>query len=153
MTMLTKSSLIRNPEILNLYHSLIGFDLFFDDLDSFHKKTNYPPFNVIRVDELHYVMELAVAGFSPKDISVTSKQGVLTISAKTTESDSLKETNYIYKGLASRAFTKDFKLYEHIFVTGATFDNGILKVNLEVKLPDQLKEQKFTVMDHNQPKV
>jgi len=114
MTMLTKSSLIRNPEILNLYHSLIGFDQFFDDLDSFHKKTNYPPFNVIRVDELHYVMELAVAGFSPKDISVTSKQGVLTISAKTTESDSLKQIIFI-KGLHQEHLPK-ISSYMNIFL-------------------------------------
>ena len=129
---------------------LIGLDRFENDLsDLSWAETKYPPYNLVKDDAEHYTIEMAVAGFKPEDISVKSKNGLLTISAKTEKTTDSKEKDYVYRGLASREFSQSFRLYEHTNVTGVGFDNGILKVKLEYKLPDHLKEQTYTIEDHS----
>jgi len=142
MTLMTRSNF--PSQISSMF---IGLDNFFDDLDllaGFHEP-KYPPFNLIREDADHYSVEMAVAGFAPEDISVTSKNGILTISAKSEKNDATKDRDYVYRGLSSRSFEQDFKLYEHVTVESAEFNNGVLKVKLERKLPEHLKEQTFPI--------
>ena len=128
----------------SLTRSLIGFDRLHDDLLNIRfPESTYPPANLKQTDSDHYVLELACAGIDPKDISVTTKNGVLTISCDTTEKDS--GATYLFKGIASRSFVRELKLYEHINVTDATFENGILRIDIERKLPDHLKPQKIEI--------
>ena len=133
----------------------IGSDLLSSDFKNLEElsitNSKYPPYNVIREDENNYILEMAVAGFSPEDISVSTKNGYLTISAKknsiTTEKSGKNEIvrEYVHRGLASREFTQTMKLHSDMFVTGARYENGILTVNMEHRLPEHLKEQKFLV--------
>ena len=130
----------------------IGLDRLYEDLDFFSDtyETKYPPYNLIHEDEDHYTVEMAVAGFAPEDISVTSKNGILSISATRKGDEQKEKDNYVYRGLASRSFKQDFKLYEHVTVAGVEFDNGILRVKLARILPDHLKEHTFPVVNNKQ---
>ena len=142
------TALVREPFSsfpANFNSLFIGFDEFLSDVSEL-RINKYPPFNIIRESDDKYSIELAVAGFSPKDISVTTKNGILTISAKTENSEKTAERDYCYRGLAARNFEQIFKLYEHLFVTNVSYLNGILSVSLERKLPDHLKEQSHQIL-------
>ena len=132
----------------------IGFDDLINDFAQVNSyfENKYPPYNMIREDADNYLIEMAVAGFSPEQISVSSKNGYLHVSAKSTSSEKEDAREYIYRGLAARTFEHKFKLYEYLLVKNVEFSNGILKIKLERKLPDHLKEQVFPVSTTNQLK-
>jgi len=123
--------------------TFIGFERLLGELDGLASAANYPPYNLIREDEEHSILEIALAGFSPSDITVTTKNGNLVISGRSKNEDN-QQRNYVYRGLATREFTRTWKLYDYI-VTDASFENGILSVHLELKLPDHLKPQTFEI--------
>jgi molecular chaperone IbpA len=115
----------------------IGFDRTFRELENFNQtflkdmsKVTYPPFNIVKVDENKYVLELALAGFSEGDVEVELNNDQLVIKGKQS-SDERDEGVYLYKGLASRAFTRQWKLSDNITVKNATMLNGVLRVWLE----------------------
>lgn len=118
-------------------HSWIGLDRFLDQLDSFPTtRDNYPPHSIVRVSEDEYRLELAVAGFKKREITVTVQDGNLTIAGKVEEKDSRK---YLYQGLAKRAFTRSFVLGEYVEVATADIIDGILTVELKRVIPEHKK--------------
>jgi len=125
----------------------IGFDSMFDELNRkfANSKTdgNYPPHNVVKIDENHYVIELAVAGFADTEIDVELKENVLTVRGEKEKSDS--EIDYLHKGISARNFVRTFPLAEHIEVRGATVRNGILAIALEQVIPEENKPKKITI--------
>lgn len=116
----------------------IGFDRYFEDLErmSNHTQTNYPPYNVVKVDDEHFTVEVAVAGFSKKDISVTKEKNQLIIEGKK-ESKSTKEI--IHHGLSSRAFKRSWTLADNVEIEAASIVDGILLVGLEKVIPEEDK--------------
>ena len=103
------------------------------------KQETYPPYNVIKQDEDTYIVELALAGFDKNDISVTTDKDQLVVKGEREK----EETEYAYKGIATRSFSRVIALAEYVEVTGAEFQNGILSVTLERILPEE--EQPKTI--------
>ena len=134
-----------------LNRALIGFDRMFDEMESRfinNVNTNYPPYNVIREDDNHYTIELAVAGFKREEIKVTIEDGTLSIEAnKEMVNEDSETSTYLHRGLASRAFTRSWNLAEHIKVKGAEMKDGILTVKLEREVPEELKPKIIDVVE------
>ena len=115
----------------------IGFDRYFEDLErmSNHTQTNYPPYNVVKVDDEHFTVEVAVAGFSKKDISVTKEKNQLIIEGK---KDS-KSKEFVHQGLSSRAFKRSWTLADNVEIEAASIVDGILSGGLEKVIPEEDK--------------
>lgn len=115
----------------------IGFDRYFEDLErmSNHTQTNYPPYNIVKEDDENFCIELAVAGFSKKDISITKEKNVLVIEGNIDEDSK----DFVHKGLASRAFKRSFNLADLVEVKGADMKDGILHVKLVKVIPEEDK--------------
>lgn len=129
----------------------VGFD---DQLARMHEMhdqiakniPNYPPYNIKKVDENKYVIEMAVAGFAKSDIEVTMEDGKLIIEGKVKDDAEEKtDEQYLFHGLANRAFKRSFALSDHIEIHNAEYLNGILKVALEKIIPDAKKPKKIEV--------
>merc|ERR1711988_565605 len=104
----------------------VGFDTLFDELNrvSERKESNYPAYKIAKDDEEHYRIEVALAGFSADEISIETEKGMLKIEANKTE----ERAHYIHQGIAQRAFSKTFRLAEHMKVEEARFIDGILTI-------------------------
>jgi molecular chaperone IbpA len=131
----------------------IGFDSIFKTLDQLTSNTTirtpgYPPYNIKRVQENKYMIEVAVAGFSPEQIDIELQEQVLTIKGINTV-DSLTtdgvDITYLHKGIAERDFVRTFNLAEHVEVTNAELVNGMLKISLERVLPEEKKPRKIAI--------
>ena len=132
---------------LNVPRSLfVGFDGLFEDLERIHNSArtgtdNYPPHNIVRVDEENFIIELAVAGFGMDNLDVEVKDGILKVSGKTDD----VERDYAYKGISSRKFEKSFRLSEFCVIDGADLKDGILVVNARVEIPEEQRPRKINI--------
>ena len=126
----------------------VGFDSLFNELNemSARKESNYPAYNIAKIDEDHYRIELALAGFATEDISIETQKGMLKIEANKAE----ERANYIHQGIAQRGFSKMFRLAEHMKVDDARFTDGILTIALTREIPDADRPQKISI--NNGPK-
>ena len=135
------------PTFVNQIHrQTIGFDTLFEQLNrnfANSKSDNYPPHNVVRLDDTHYVIEVAVAGFAEDEIDVELKDNVLTVRGEQAKPEA--EVEYLHKGISARNFTRTFPLAEHIEVRGATVKNGILAIALEQIVPEEDKPKKIAI--------
>lgn len=125
----------------------VGYDNLWkkiDDLASCASKNipSYPPYNIRKIEDNKYVIELAVAGFGRSDVEITLQDDKLVISGKSSDDD---ENNILYKGIANRAFTRTFTLADTIEVKNADLINGMLKVWLENIIPESKKPRKIEV--------
>lgn len=122
----------------------VGFDRLFNEMTTAALATgtqnNYPPHNIVKVDDDHYVVELAVAGFKQDDLNIEFKDSVLTITGK-------KEDNreYTHKGISSREFKRSFTLGEYVEAISASLADGILSVNLERIIPEEKRPKKIEI--------
>lgn len=127
----------------------IGFNNMFDMFDEAlgHASTTaYPPYNLIQLDEDNFIVEVALAGFSEDDITITKDDNKLIIDGKkkAQESDTKAEM-YLHRGIGSRAFIREFILAEHVEVTGASLKDGILLVKLKRELPEEKKPHQIEI--------
>src|SRR5207302_3384608 len=109
--------------------STVGFDRLFDMLEnnSFGQgQENYPPFDLIKLGDNDYRIELAVAGFKPDEIDITAQQNVLLVTGRKKDEDEQKGNNFVYRGIATRSFERRFALADHIQVRGADMKDGLL---------------------------
>jgi len=120
----------------------IGFDTVFDRLSQNIDDSSYPPYNIRKVGEFDYTIELALAGFSKKDIEVKVVDGVISISSLKENSES-DET--LYRGISYRKFTKKFSLADDMEVKGAKLDNGLLSIDLERIVPEDKKPRTIDI--------
>ena len=129
------------------FNTTIGFEPIMKRLaeisETFPKVTAYPPYNIRKVDENKYVIEMAVAGFGRQDLELELNDGTLTVKGNiSTDAD---ENNYIYKGIAERAFTRQFVLADTVEVKNADLINGLLKIWLERFIPEDKKPKKIDI--------
>ena len=118
----------------------VGFDTIFDRLMNFsptQQESGYPPYNIRKVDDYNYVIEIALAGFSERDIEVEVADGVVSVRSK--EDKDTDETEYVHRGIARRSFARKWTLSDDMIVNGAEFQNGLLNINLEKVVPDEKK--------------
>lgn len=144
MTQFTFSTL----DIPALHRHAIGFDRMFEELNrSFANSKgsdNYPPYNVIKLNDTHYVVEVAVAGFSEDELDVELKDGVLSVSGEKVKAEG-DSAEYLHKGISARSFLRRFTLAENVEVRAATVKNGVLSVALEHVVPEEKKPKKIAI--------
>ena len=118
----------------------VGFDTMFDRLMNFsptQQESGYPPYNIRKVDDYNYVIEIALAGFSERDIEVEVADGVVSVRSKEDKDEA--KTEYVHRGIARRSFARKWTLSDDMIVNGAEFQNGLLNINLEKVVPDEKK--------------
>tara|TARA_B100000446_G_scaffold152541_1_gene147688 strand:+ start:261 stop:752 length:492 start_codon:yes stop_codon:yes gene_type:complete len=124
----------------------IGFDSMFNRMMNFpttQQDSGYPPYNIRKLDDYNYVIEIALAGFSELDIEVEVADGVISVRSKedtnTIETEHEKRREYVHRGIARRSFARKWTLSDDMIVNGAEFQNGLLNINLEKVVPDEKK--------------
>jgi len=131
-----------------LYHTTLGFENIFNEVEKLLNSdfktvpTTFPPHNILKLDDNHYVVELAVAGFSKDDIEITVNDGELIIKGNKEEK---AEGEYLHRGIGLRSFTKTLRIADTVEVNGAEYKDGILKVGLENIIPDHKKPRKIEI--------
>lgn len=142
MTNYTISSAFDLP---TLHRSAVGFDRLFAELSrnfANSKSDNYPPHNVVKIDDTHYAIQLAVAGFVESDLDIEYKDNVLTVKGEKKKKD---EHEYLHQGISTRTFTRHFALADNVEIKGATVMNGILAISLEHIIPEEKRPQKIAI--------
>lgn len=131
--------------------STIGFDRLFDLLENSslgQGSENYPPFDLIRLDDNHYRISLAVAGFSSDEIDITAQQNQLIVSGRKDDDDKVE---YIHRGIANRQFERRFGLADFIKVAEADLADGMLSIDLVREIPEAMRPRKVAI-GNAQPK-
>jgi len=129
-----------------LYRSTVGFDRLFDMLDQtaqVEPMTNWPPYNIEKAGEDQYVITMAIAGFSPDEVEIMQKESLLTVTGQKKVMDENKQ--YLHRGIATRTFKQSFNLADHVKVTGASLENGLLTIELKREVPEALKPRRIEV--------
>jgi molecular chaperone IbpA len=145
---------MRTYDLSPLWRSTIGFDHVFNLLDdAAHwsgEDQHYPPYNIERTGEDRYRIALALAGFAPADVAITAEQNVLTIEGSKSDKG---EREYLYRGISARPFKRVFKLADHVRVTGASFENGLLKIDLVREMPEAMKPRRIAINGNAGPQI
>jgi len=129
-----------------LNRATVGFEDLFSLLDNATRgagPATYPPYNIERLDENDYRISVAVAGFSESDLEVEARQNELVISGKRPDTDS--NATYLYQGIAGRNFHHRFRLADHVKVSGAKLENGLLHVELQRVIPEEMKPRQISI--------
>lgn len=132
-----------------LNRALVGFDRIFDDMErrfGNQLSSNYPPFNIAKIAENLYDIAIAVTGFEKDEISVQVEANELSVRAERKRSDEA-EPEYLHRGLALRDFEKTFTLAEHMKVKKAEIKNGILLIQIEREIPEELKPRVIDIVE------
>jgi len=131
----------------------IGFDSMFNRLANFPQQPEggtYPPYNIRKEDDYKFVIEIALAGFSEKDVEVELTENVLSIrSVEEKGKQNLDTPDYVHRGIANRSFSRKFTLADDIIVRGAEFQNGLLNITLERVIPDEKKPRIIPITNPN----
>jgi molecular chaperone IbpA len=136
---------MRNFDPTPFWRSTIGFDRLFEMMDQSSRwaaDDGYPPYNIERTGEDKYRISLAVAGFSEDDLTITAEQNVLTIEGSNAKKS---ESEYLYRGISARPFRRSFSLADYVHVNEASFENGLLKIDLVREVPDAMKPHSIPI--------
>ena len=152
MTKLEFAKLFDMPSMDKL---LVGYEPMFKRLEEAHESLakvipNYPPYNIVKVDDNKYVIEMAVAGFGKSNLDIEIQDGTLVVSGQSQLADMYEEginNTYIYKGIADRNFTRKFSIADTVEIKNADLINGMLKIWLENIIPDSKKPKKVDIND------
>jgi molecular chaperone IbpA len=140
---------MRTLDLSPLYRATVGFDRLVNTLDSASRvgesALSYPPYNIEKVSEDAYRIVMAVAGFGEGDLDITAKENSLVISGKKDKAEGESEVSYLHRGIANRTFERRFDLADHIKVTGAKLDNGLLAVELVREIPEAMKPRSIAI--------
>lgn len=138
---------LRSLDIPSIHKFGIGFDSMFDELlrvTAQQASSNYPPYNIVKISEDKFSIELAVAGFKEGDIDVQVEKNQLSVSGEQSV-DLDKPVEYLHRGISSRSFTRTWTLADHVEVKGAEIANGILTITLERIVPEEQKPKKIAI--------
>jgi len=106
----------------------------------------YPPYNIVKVSDDQYRITMAVAGFAESELDITSKENQLIVQGRAQERDEHKGVTYLHRGIAARAFERRFQLADHIKVAGAALENGLLTIELQREIPEDMKPRKIQIL-------
>jgi len=142
---------MRNFDLSPLYRATVGFDQLADIMDRVFtndvSRESYPPYNIEKTGENAWRITVAVAGFTDAELNVEVKENALLISARKAEDDTPR--TYLHRGIATRAFERRFQLAEHVRVTGAVHENGLLHIDLLREVPEALKPRRIEIANGN----
>ena len=139
---------MRHIDFAPLYRSTVGFDRLFSMLDGVSQPENgqtYPPYNIERTGENAYRITMAVAGFGDTELSIESRENVLTVKGEKGEQKDEEAYETLYRGIAGRAFERRFQLAEYVEVKGASLKNGLLHIDLVRVIPEAMKPRKIDI--------
>ena len=138
---------MRSFDLAPLYRATVGFDQIADLMDRVMSteatQTSYPPYNIEKTGDQAWRISLAVAGFSDEDLTVELRENALLVSGRKPNEDG--ERAYLHRGIATRAFDRRFHLADHVRVTGASHQNGMLHVDLVREVPEALKPRRIEI--------
>lgn len=138
-------------DLTPLYRNTVGFDRLATLLDRAFRadqtESGYPPYNIEVLDEHRYAIALAVAGFNEDELDIQVERGVLSVKGKKAEKST--QSQYLYQGIATRAFERKFSLADHVEITGARLVNGLLTIELKQELPESMKPRRIAISSDN----
>ena len=138
---------MRTFDLAPLHRATVGFDQIADLMDrvltSDTGSQSYPPYNIEKTADDAWRISIAVAGFSDEDIAIEVKENALHVTAK--KADEAEAKTYLHRGIATRAFSRRFHLADHLKVTGASHENGMLHIDLTREVPEALKPRKIEI--------
>lgn len=138
---------MRSIDLTPLMRATIGFDRMMNLLDAqtrLDQGDGYPPYNIEKIGADEYRIIMAVAGFKDEDLDVMVKDNSLVITGKKSEPEAA-DVKYLYRGIATRAFERRFELADHIKVTGANLENGLLSLDLVREIPEAMKPRSIKI--------
>jgi len=127
------------------YRSSIGFDRVFNLLNNPQRLQaidTWPPYDIVKIDENEYRIQMAVAGFADSDLDVTQERNVLVVKGEKNEE---KQGDYLHRGIAGRSFERRFELADHVRVENASLTNGLLTIVLKREIPEEMKPRKIAI--------
>ncbi|MGV6813021.1 MAG: Hsp20 family protein [Brevirhabdus sp.] len=140
---------MRSFDFAPLHRATVGFDQIADLMDRVLTndvaQPSYPPYNIEKTADDAYRISIAVAGFAEDDLSVELRDGALFVSARKTETEEDKARTYLHRGIATRAFERRFHLADHVRVSGASLENGMLHIDLVREVPEALKPRRIEI--------
>ena len=138
---------MRSFDLAPLYRATVGYDQIADLMDRVLTKDisqpSYPPYNIEKTAEDAWRISLAVAGFSDADLTVEVRENALLVSGRKSEEDD--DRTYLHRGIATRAFERRFHLADHVRVSGAAHENGMLHIDLVKEVPEALKPRRIEI--------
>jgi len=136
---------MRTTDLSPLYRSVVGFDRLASLLDaaSVDSAQGYPPYNIERTDENDYLIEIAVAGFKPAELTIEVKENLLTVQGQKVANEDTRR--FLHRGLAERNFQRRFQLADYVLVRDAQLIDGLLSISLRRELPEQLKPRQIEI--------
>jgi molecular chaperone IbpA len=142
---MTRTLTLRSLDIPSIHKFGIGFDNMFDELMRMNSQQsqNYPPYNVVKLSDDNFYIEVATAGFSEGEIDIQLDNRLLTIKGSKKREDAIPE--YLHQGISNRDFVREFTLAEHVEVSNALIKDGILTVFLERKIPEERKPKTIAI--------
>ena len=145
---MTKTLTLRAFDLPAIHKFGIGFDNLFDDLmrvNAQQSNNNYPPYNIVQINDDEYTISVAVAGFGYEDLSVTKDKKTLIIEGKHAADADAQEVNYLHKGISERSFRREFTLADHVEISNAHLELGILSVHLKREVPEEAKPKTIAI--------
>jgi molecular chaperone IbpA len=137
-----------NYDLSPLFRTTVGFDRLMDmvenGLTAAKQDTGYPPYNIEKVGEDQYRIQLAVAGFSRDDLDIVFEGNHLTVAGRVADRPE-EAPHYLHRGIARRAFRHRFELADNVRVVGADLSNGLLSVELKREIPEELKPRRIEI--------
>ncbi|SEQ36515.1 molecular chaperone IbpA [Amphritea atlantica] len=138
---------MRQFDLAPLYRSAIGFDRLASMIDNATRneqtQNGYPPYNIELISEHAYRITMAIAGFDKSEVSINTEQGMLTVTGSKKSEET--ERQYLHQGIAARGFERKFQLADHVRVTEASMENGLLHVDLVQEIPEAMKPRAITI--------
>ena len=148
---MTKTLTLRSFDIPQITKFGIGFDNMFDDLmrvTAQQSNTNYPPYNLVQISDDEYLISIAVAGFGQDNLSVTKDKNFLIVEG-THAAETVENTDstavFLHKGISERSFRREFQLADHVEITNANLELGILSIHLKREVPEEMKPKTIAI--------
>ena len=148
---MTKTLTLRSFDIPQITKFGIGFDNMFDDLmrvTAQQSNTNYPPYNLVQISDDEYLISIAVAGFGQDNLSVTKDKNFLIVEG-THAAETVENTDstavFLHKGISERSFRREFQLADHVEITNANLELGILSIHLTREVPEEMKPKTIAI--------
>ena len=148
---MTKTLTLRSFDLPAIHKFGIGFDNLFDDLmrvNAQQSNTNYPPYDIVQVNDDEYMIAVAVAGFGADNLTVTKDKKTLIIEGKhsrETVDDEDSSAKYLHKGISERSFRREFQLADYVEISNAHLELGILSVHLKREVPEEAKPKTIAI--------
>lgn len=148
--MTSNSFTLTTLNLPDLHRHFVGFDDIFEDINRAYmsKQDNYPPYNILRLEDMHFLVEIAVAGFRETELDVESRQneyGKTLLTVRGEKQPVEREQVYLHRGLAARNFERSFTLGNNMEITGVAVENGIMSIHLAMKVPETQRPKKVAI--------